>query len=127
MIWKIIFAIYLALFVLGVIGSFAQISLLTLADYRGFVEMIIILVAVYSLAFSKVIFSRKTARVLFWVLTIAWTLDILYYSFLRTQNLYGIDLLFENSTADPNVSSVLIGVILGLPGLYALYLLGQKK
>ncbi|MBI2595406.1 hypothetical protein HYW46_01570 [Candidatus Daviesbacteria bacterium] len=128
--WKIYFWALLILTMVAFIGSVPPLTSLTFADWRGVAESILIVIGAYAYVIKKEVFRSQIWKILFWYLTIFWSLDLLYHLFLG-QSLDFLQVLFKNSSEVSNSTSgdfgVLASIILGLPALYAIYKLGYKK
>lgn len=122
--WKIYFWILLILSIIGFVGTLSKISSFTLADWRGAIESIIVVMGVYSFVFQKNIIASKNWLLIFWYLVIAWSLDIVHSLGI---NFGPLDLLFKITIVDGGFLMAASSILLAAPGLYTIYKLSLQK
>jgi len=119
-IWKIAFWAYLFIVVVGAVSMVSSIFRWSIADGRGMLEGILLVLGVFELGFRRKVFAPKIWNVVFVYLIIAWTLDLFYIFFLRNK-LGIVNSIFETTGSPTTSSNVELAVLFGLPGLYAIY------
>lgn len=120
-IWKIAFWLYLFLVGVGTLSMVSSVYRWSIADWRGILEGILLILGMFELGFRRKVFASKIWNIAFAYLIIAWTLDLFYIFFLRNK-LGIVKSVFETTGSDSATSSnVELAVLLGLPGLYAVY------
>lgn len=123
MFWKIYFWGYLVLTVLGVLLMLKSIQTLTFANWEGIIEGVILLVGVYSYTFKRHIFKLHIWKMIFWYLAVVWAVAILYS---LGFSIGAFDIFFKTNYPI-NTGVVVFSIILALPGLFAIFLLSEKK
>lgn len=122
--WKIYFWILLALSVIGSVGALDKISFFNLAEWRGIIENILVIIGVYSFVFKKNIIASKHWSLIFWYLVIAWSLDVIHSFGISFGQL---DIIFKMTVIDGGFLTVVSSILLTIPGLYAIYKLSLQK
>jgi hypothetical protein len=129
--WKIYFwYLSASLIIMAIFIPFLPtLSSFTFADWRGIVESVIVAIGAYAYIFRRKIFLSQVWRIVFWCITIFWILDFLYLFF--GEFLKFLHFFLQNSFTVQVISGGKVGVIMsiifGLPGLYAIYKLAYKN
>lgn len=123
--WKIYFWVYTVFMVLGVIGILLWISKLTVSDWISFVLGILLYIGLYAFVFRKKVFETNWLVAIFWSNALLIALAVLDWFVLNRQIEQAIP--FLQSGIPVSETDMLIGILISLPALYAVYLLSYPK
>ncbi len=102
---------------------------MNLADLRGLIESILVIIGIYSFTFQKSFFPSKNWFIIFWYLVVVWSLDLIYYSL--GINFGPLEAIFKLTIVSGGTTEMILAVafsiLLSLPGLFAIYKLSSKK
>jgi heme/copper-type cytochrome/quinol oxidase subunit 4 len=125
--WKIYFWIYLVLTLLGLPQLLSLLPVLNFAAWEGVFENIVLVLGLYSFVFKTQVFSKKTWRMIFYIILVAWILQLIYNLHLSS----AIDSYLNFVDVQVfGLFAFLFSIIISIPALYSIYLLGftsEKK
>jgi len=128
--WKIYFWILVVLTGIGTIYLLVTTPTLTPRDILQLSGEILALIGLYSFVFNKETFQQLFWKYYFWIWIVADTILAFFYRFTALRDNPTMQLLYKSSYDDAsNFIGWLIGIILYIPLIYAIYRLGypQKK
>lgn len=121
---KIYFWIYLIFSIFGIF-AFLQFTPFSLVDILGLLLSIVLLLAIYSYVFKKNILQAGHWKILFWVVIFLFVEEILEFFVLPKDFLTNL-VPFLKSNFPLNAGERLFSWLFSIPGVYAIYKLGQK-
>lgn len=122
--WKIYFWIYL---ILSVVGIFAllQYTPFGLVDILGLLSSVVLPLAIYAYVFKKNILQAGHWKILFWIVIFFFVEEMLEL-FVLPKDFVANLAPFLKSNVPSSAGERLFSWLFSLPGVYAIYKLGQK-
>ena len=122
--WKIYFWIYL---IISVISVFALLEYAPfgLADILGLLLNIVVLLAIYAYVFKKNVLQAGHWKILFWIVIFFFVEEMLEL-FVLPKDFVANLIPFLKSNVPLSTGERLFSWLVSLPGVYAIYKLGQK-
>ena len=122
--WKIYFWIYL---IVSVISLFAllQYAPFGLFEILGLLLSVVLLLAIYAYVFKKNILQTSHWKILFWIVIFLFVEEMLEL-FVLPKDFVANFAPFLKSNIPLNAGERLFSWLVSLPGVYAIYKLGQK-
>lgn len=124
--WKVYFWVYTVLIALGIIFMLFSFSTLTIVDWVSIILNAAICLGVYAYAFNKKdLLEVKWWAIIFWGNAIYLVISLLDFYILNKAIENALP--FLKSSFSFSSASIIFGVAISLPALYATYLLGNTK
>ena len=115
----------LVLSAIGIIFVYGQLEVWDFAALFEIVTSVIGLLALYSVAYQKKMFSVGFWKGFFWVVVVSWVFNLVYVYTPLEQMLTLPEWLSSKSVSSG--TEMLFGIVFSLPMFYAIYKLAYKK
>lgn len=122
--WKIYFWVYLIISIAGIF-ALLQLSPLSIADILGLLLSILLLLAIHTYVFKKNILQAGHWKILFWIVIFLFVEEMLEL-FVLPKDFVANLIPILKSNIPLSAGERLFSWVFSLPGVYAIYKLGQK-
>lgn len=122
--WKIYFWFFTVFTIIGLF-SLLQYSPLAIGDIVVVILNIVLIVGLYAFVFKKYIFSPRIWKIIFWIIII-FLVETFLELYVLPKDFVNNYLSFLKSNMPFSESDALLGWLISLPILYAIYKLSTK-
>lgn len=122
--WKIYFWVSLVLSAIGLVGVYGQQPVWSFGAWLEVITSIVGLIGLFAFIYHKSIFSRTFWRVFFWIMAVSWVFSLIYI-FTPLEEIFVLPKWLESQSITSE-TEFLLGILMGLPMVYAIYRLGQR-